>query len=97
MQLWFPSSLEEPLSTTSQDSMTAQNLEPELTMSDVALGGVQCFRPCDMEGLCLMQLSEGVCIVPGRGGVEVPWWTYGARGMQLWFSGSPEEPLSPPT
>lgn len=27
--------------------------------------------------------------------VEVPWWTYGARGMQLWFPSSLSEPLSP--
>ena len=29
--------------------------------------------------------------------MEVPWWTYGARGMQLWFPSSLEEPLSPTT
>ncbi len=33
----------------------------------------------------------------GHGDVEVPWWTYGARGMQLWFPSSLEEPLSPTT
>ena len=33
----------------------------------------------------------------GNGDVEVPWWTYGARGMQLWFPSSLEEPLSPTT
>ena len=38
-----------------------------------------------------------MCIVSGRGDVEVPWWTYGARGMQLWFPSSLEEPLSPTT
>ena len=27
--------------------------------------------------------------------VEVPWWTYGARGMQLWFPSALAEPLSP--
>lgn len=30
MQLWFPSSLEEPLSPTTRDSMTAQSTDPEL-------------------------------------------------------------------
>lgn len=29
--------------------------------------------------------------------MEVPWWTYGAGGMQLWFPSSLEEPLSPTT
>ena len=33
----------------------------------------------------------------GHGDVEVPWWTYGAGGMQLWFPSSLEEPLSPTT
>ena len=28
-------------------------------------------------------------------GVELPWWTYGARGMQLWFPSALEEPLTP--
>ncbi|KAL4448516.1 hypothetical protein ABPG75_005735 [Micractinium tetrahymenae] len=27
--------------------------------------------------------------------VEMPWWTYGARGMQLWFPSSLSEPLTP--
>ncbi len=27
--------------------------------------------------------------------VEVPWWTYGGRGMQLWFPSALAEPLSP--
>lgn len=27
--------------------------------------------------------------------MEIPWWTYGARGMQLWFPSSLAEPLSP--
>ena len=31
------------------------------------------------------------------GDVEMPWWTYGARGMQLWFPSSLAEPLSPTT
>ena len=33
----------------------------------------------------------------GRNGeaVEIPWWTYGARGMQLWFPSSLGEPVSP--
>ncbi len=31
------------------------------------------------------------------GEVEMPWWTYGARGMQLWFPSSLAEPLSPTT
>ena len=26
---------------------------------------------------------------------EIPWWTYGARGMQLWFPSSLAEPVSP--
>lgn len=26
--------------------------------------------------------------------VEIPWWTYGARGMQLWFPKSLAEPVS---
>ncbi len=26
--------------------------------------------------------------------VEIPWWTYGARGMQLWFPKALSEPLS---
>ena len=30
MQLWFPSSLEEPLSPNTRDSMTAQSTDPEL-------------------------------------------------------------------
>ena len=29
--------------------------------------------------------------------MEMPWWTYGARGMQLWFPSSLAEPLSPTT
>ena len=33
----------------------------------------------------------------GHGDVEVPWWTYGAGGMQLWFPSSLQEPLSPST
>lgn len=31
----------------------------------------------------------------GRGDVEIPWWTYGTAGMQLWFPSSLMEPLSP--
>ena len=31
----------------------------------------------------------------GRDAVEIPWWTYGAAGMQLWFPSSLTEPLSP--
>ena len=27
--------------------------------------------------------------------MEIPWWTYGARGMQLWFPSALAEPLSP--
>jgi hypothetical protein len=27
--------------------------------------------------------------------VEIPWWTYGAKGMQLWFPSSLSETLSP--
>lgn len=27
--------------------------------------------------------------------MEIPWWTYGARGMQLWFPSSLSETLSP--
>ena len=27
--------------------------------------------------------------------VEIPWWTYGARGMQLWFPSALGEPVSP--
>ena len=27
--------------------------------------------------------------------MEIPWWTYGARGMQLWFPSSLNQPLSP--
>ena len=38
-----------------------------------------------------------LCIPAGHGDVEVPWWTYGAGGMQLWFPSSLEEPLSPTT
>ncbi len=30
----------------------------------------------------------------GYGDVEMPWWTYGWRGMQLWFPSSLAEPLS---
>ena len=30
MQMWFPSSLEEPLSPTTRDSMTAHSTDPEL-------------------------------------------------------------------
>lgn len=26
--------------------------------------------------------------------VEIPWWTYGARGMQLWFPKKLAEPMS---
>ena len=34
--------------------------------------------------------------MPGAGeGVELPWWTYGARGMQLWFPSALGEPLTP--
>ena len=29
--------------------------------------------------------------------MEIPWWTYGARGMQLWFPSSLAEPVSPST
>ena len=29
------------------------------------------------------------------GAVEIPWWTYGARGMQLWFPSALAEPVSP--
>lgn len=29
--------------------------------------------------------------------MEIPWWTYGARGMQLWFPSSLSEPVSPGT
>lgn len=31
----------------------------------------------------------------GNGAVEIPWWTYGARGMQLWFPSALAEPVSP--
>ena len=27
--------------------------------------------------------------------VEMPWWAYGVRGMELWFPSSLAEPLSP--
>ena len=27
--------------------------------------------------------------------MEIPWWTYGARGMQLWFPSALGEPVSP--
>lgn len=27
--------------------------------------------------------------------MEIPWWTYGARGMQLWFPSALAEPVSP--
>ena len=27
--------------------------------------------------------------------VELPWWTYGSRGMQLWFPSALSEPLTP--
>eukprot|EP00891_Asterochloris_glomerata_P001441 jgi/Astpho2/1441/e_gw1.00025.4.1_t len=29
--------------------------------------------------------------------VEIPWWTYGPQGMQMWFPSSLAEPLSPST
>jgi hypothetical protein len=29
------------------------------------------------------------------GEVEMPWWAYGAKGMQLWFPSSLSQPLSP--
>ena len=31
----------------------------------------------------------------GREEVEIPWWTYGAHGMQLWFPSSLADPVSP--
>lgn len=34
---------------------------------------------------------------PASGDVEMPWWTYGARGMQLWFPSPLADPLSPTT
>ncbi|KAK9831279.1 hypothetical protein WJX74_010194 [Apatococcus lobatus] len=37
--------------------------------------------------------SEAPAIPSGE--VEIPWWTYGARGMQLWFPSSLNQPLSP--
>ena len=40
---------------------------------------------------------DDTLIAPGYGDVEIPWWTYGARGMQLWFPSSLAEPLSPTT
>lgn len=42
-------------------------------------------------------LSPKPCAGPGFGDVEMPWWTYGARGMQLWFPSSLADPLSPTT
>lgn len=35
--------------------------------------------------------------VGGYGDVEMPWWTYGWRGMALWFPSSLAKPLSPST
>jgi hypothetical protein len=33
----------------------------------------------------------------GYGNVEMPWWTYGSRGMQLWFPSCIAEPYTPNT
>ena len=33
----------------------------------------------------------------GQAEVEIPWWTYGPQGMQMWFPSSLAEPLSPST
>lgn len=41
----------------------------------------------------LVASRSHACFVAGD--VEIPWWTYGARGMQLWFPSSLAEPLSP--
>ena len=40
-------------------------------------------------------VSELPWDMTGREEVEIPWWTYGARGMQLWFPSALAEPLSP--
>ena len=47
---------------------------------------------CDVS-TSLVALRSGAFFVAGD--VEIPWWTYGARGMQLWFPSSLAEPLSP--
>ena len=44
---------------------------------------------------CILMSVTVLCADYGE--VEMPWWTYGARGMQLWFPSSLAEPLSPTT
>ncbi|PRW44970.1 RAB6A-GEF complex partner 1-like isoform A [Chlorella sorokiniana] len=76
-----------PLSTSSSMAGLARNTsDAELIGAAAAAAAAQ-----------LATAGEG-----GEGGqpgqpprVEMPWWTYGARGMQLWFPSSLSEPLTP--
>lgn len=56
-------------------------------------------RTCtfQVEGVILWALPNvGHARADQNEDVEIPWWTYGARGMQLWFPKTLEEPLLAP-
>lgn len=55
---------------------------------------------CSLQQLPLRQRCQPVVFAytpAGYDDVEMPWWTYGWRGMQLWFPSSLAEPPSPST
>jgi len=54
-------------------------------------------KVCYQKFLIRLQPATRARRRPGRdaGAVEIPWWTYGARGMQLWFPSALAEPVSP--
>ncbi|KAL0029799.1 hypothetical protein WJX77_000735 [Trebouxia sp. C0004] len=54
-------------------------------------------HPAHVRTTSVADSADEAAQASGHGDVEVPWWTYGARGMQLWFPSSLAEPLSPTT
>ncbi|KAL0053131.1 hypothetical protein WJX82_001373 [Trebouxia sp. C0006] len=54
-------------------------------------------HPAHVRTASVADSADEAAQASGHGDVEVPWWTYGARGMQLWFPSSLTEPLSPTT
>lgn len=58
---------------------------------------------CDLHSLSLSTYFQSVTTrhdpspsyAPVAEAVEMPWWAYGGRGMELWFPSSLQEPLSP--
>ena len=55
------------------------------------------FRPISTCAYLICALSPTSFCTAGTDSedVELPWWTYGSRGMQLWFPSALSEPLTP--